>query len=138
MEVPAATEQFSDIIRQLKAEKIAYLHLIESRVINNIDIEKQESLDFAFDIWQNQTPILLAGGFKPDLSSAQTVDEEYKDCDVIVVFGRYFLSTPDLVYRLRHDIEANKYDRPSFYTPEQVEGYIDYPFSEQYLESTSA
>ncbi|KAK7423249.1 hypothetical protein QQZ08_009145 [Neonectria magnoliae] len=134
MEVAAAEKQFSFILRALKDLKIAYLHLVESRVINNMDTEKKEGLEFAFDIWQNQSPILVAGGFTAG-SAKKAVDEEYKDHDTLVVFGRYFVSTPDLVYRLRHNLEFNPYDRSTFYTPLQAEGYADYPFSKEYLES---
>ncbi|KAH7134446.1 hypothetical protein EDB81DRAFT_803913 [Dactylonectria macrodidyma] len=137
MEVEAAKEQFSDVIQRLKELNIAYLHLIESRVINHIDTEKTEGLEFAFDIWKNQSPILVAGGFKADIAKT-AVDEEYNDHDVLVVFGRYFVSTPDLVYRLRHNIEPNPYDRSTFYTPVQAEGYTDYPFSDEYLQSISS
>ncbi|KPM40548.1 Chanoclavine-I aldehyde reductase [Neonectria ditissima] len=137
MEVAAAEKQFSHVIGALKALKITYLHLIESRVINNIDTEKKEGLEFAFDIWQNQSPILVAGGFTAG-SANKTVDEEYKGHDTLVVYGRYFVSTPDLVYRLRHNLEFNPYDRSTFYTPLQAEGYTDYPFSKEYLESIDA
>ncbi|SPO06453.1 probable NADH:flavin oxidoreductase/12-oxophytodienoate reductase [Cephalotrichum gorgonifer] len=136
MEVAAATEQFSDVIRRLKQLRIAYLHLVESRVINSVDCEKEEGLEFAFDIWQNQTPILVAGGFTAERALA-AVDEEYKGHDTVVVFGRYFLSTPDLVYRVRHGLAPNAYDRATFYTPETREGYVDYPFSEEFLASVN-
>lgn len=136
MDVPVAEEQFSHIIQNLKPLRLAYLHLIESRVINNVDCEKVEGLEFAFKIWQNQSPILVAGGFNPE-KARKAVDEEYDD-DTLVVFGRYFVSTPDLVFRLQKGIALNEYDRSTFYTPIQSEGYIDYPFSEEFLQTVSA
>ncbi|KAG9252245.1 uncharacterized protein F5Z01DRAFT_238503 [Emericellopsis atlantica] len=136
MEVSAAEAQFSDLIRRLKTLKLAYLHLIESRVVNHMDCDKVEGLEFAFDIWQNQSPILIAGGLNKE-KAFKAVDKEYKDFDVVVVFGRYFLSTPDLVYRLKRGLEPNPYDRQTFYTPVQKEGYIDYPFSQEFLQEGS-
>ncbi|CAG9991799.1 unnamed protein product [Clonostachys byssicola] len=124
MEKSLATQQFPHIVRGLKELKLAYLHLIESRVTNWEDIEKVEGLEFAFDIWNNQSPILVAGGFGLD-TAKKAVDEEYKDTDTLIVFGRHFVSTPDLVFRLRHGLEANPYDRSTFYTPGQDKGYID-------------
>lgn len=136
MERGLATEQFSHIISELKPLSLAYLHLIESRVINNDDCEKEEGLEFAFDIWANQSPILVAGGFT-DESARNAVDSEYRDHDTLVVFGRHFLSTPDLVFRLKHGIAPNPYDRSTFYTPLQDRGYIDYEFSKEYEQSVT-
>lgn len=42
--------------------------------------------------------------------------------------GRYFISTPDLPKRIAIDAPFNKYDRSTFYTPDPVKGYTDYPF----------
>lgn len=134
MEVPRAEEQFSDVIRRLKELNIAYLHLVESRVINSVDCEKAEGLEFAFDIWNNQSPILVAGGLNYDRAK-KAVDEEYRGYDVLAVFGRFFISTPDLVYRLKHGLAPNAYDRETFYTPVLSKGYVDYPFSKEFLMS---
>ncbi|KAM0276014.1 hypothetical protein ACHAQH_007184 [Verticillium albo-atrum] len=133
MKMEDGTAQFSHLIRGLKEFKLAYLHLIESRVVNNVDCDKKEGLEFAFDIWQNQSPVLVAGGFTPE-SARRAVDEEYRGHDTVVVFGRRFISTPDLVFRLQRGIELNAYDRATFYTPEQTKGYTDYPFSKEFTE----
>lgn len=137
MDVPLAIQQFSDLISRLRALHISYLHLIESRVINNVDCEKQEGLEFAFDIWRNVSPVFVAGGFTPE-RARQAVDEEYKDSDVCVTFGRYFVSTPDLVFRVREGLQLNGYDRDTFYTPMTNKGYTDYPFSKEFLAMEAA
>ncbi|KAI1861990.1 uncharacterized protein JN550_010621 [Neoarthrinium moseri] len=126
--------QFSHLVRELKRYELAYLHIIESRVNNWTDVEKVEGVDFMLDIWGQQSPVLVAGGFTLD-SATKAVDEEYCQFDAAVVFGRYFVSTPDLVFRLRNCLDPNLYDRSTFYTPMKSEGYIDYPFSEAYLRS---
>lgn len=136
MEGSLAEEQFSHLIREMKPFRPAYLHLIESRVINNVDCEKVESLQFAYKIWQNQSPIVVAGGFNSE-RAMKAVDEEYSD-DTLVAFGRYFVSTPDLVFRIQRGLQPNKYDRATFYTPVQSKGYIDYPFSEEFLQTAAA
>ena len=125
--------QFSHLTRQLKKLKLAYLHLVESRVVNNIDCEKGEGLEPFLEIWGKQSPVLVAGGFTPE-SAKYAVDVEYKNNDVAVVFGRHYIANPDLPYRIRHGLELNKYDRSTFYTPEKVEGYLDCPFREKYLQ----
>ena len=65
-------------------------------------------------------------------SARRLVDEELKDRDVVVVFGRYFISTPDLVFRLEKGIDFSPYDRDTFYIPKSEKGYTDYPFSEDF------
>lgn len=52
------------------------------------------------------------------------------DADFIV-FGRHFISNPDLVDRLRNGWPLNPYDRSTFYGADPPEkGYNDYPFYE--------
>lgn len=123
--------QFTHFIKGLKDMKLAYLHLVESRVAGNADIESTEKNDVFIDLWGKTSPILIAGGFKPD-SAKRCVNEEYKDVDMAVVFGRYFISNPDLVYRLEHDIPLEQYDRDTFYKAKSKDGYLDYPYSEEF------
>ncbi|KAG9188363.1 NADPH2 dehydrogenase [Alternaria panax] len=119
---------FSYLAAQLKELQLGYLHIIESRVNNNVDCESTKSVDFLLDVWNNVTPVLIAGGNTPD-NAFEAADERYGALDIVFVFGRHFLSNPDLPYRLRNGVELNKYDRRTFYTPESPQGYIDYPFS---------
>ncbi|KEQ95910.1 hypothetical protein AUEXF2481DRAFT_46725 [Aureobasidium subglaciale EXF-2481] len=133
MKMDDPVSQFSHLITELRAFELSYLHLVESRIAGSTDCE-DESADankFAIDIWGNTSPILLAGGFKPD-SARKTVDEVYKDRDVVIMFGRYFISNPDLVYRIKSGIELTNYDRSSFYLTEDPHGYTDYAYCTEY------
>jgi NADPH2 dehydrogenase len=132
MDEPEPT--FKHLLEQLKPLKLAYLHLIEARIRGNDDADcgARKSVDWMVDVWANASPVLIAGGFTPE-SAKTAVDEQYKGYDVSIVFGRYFVANPDLVYRLQSGIELNKYERTYFYTPKITKGYIDYPFSQQYL-----
>jgi NADPH2 dehydrogenase len=124
--------QFADIINKANRLNLAYLHLIESRMSGGEDHEGGEGLDFAYKLWNG--PLLVAGGYK--LADAQRlVDEEYPDKDIVVIFGRYFIANPDLVYRFKEGLELSAYDRNTFYTSNSAVGYVDYPFSAEYLES---
>ncbi|ORY69023.1 uncharacterized protein BCR38DRAFT_482499 [Pseudomassariella vexata] len=123
--------QFSDVIRKLAKFNLAYLHLVESRIAGNADVEASDKLTFAFDLWNG--PLLVAGGFRPD-SARRLVDEEHPEKDIIVMFGRYFISTPDLPFRVQKGLDLNAYNRDTFYTPKEVVGYLDYPFSKEFLE----
>lgn len=44
----------------------------------------------------------------------------------LIAFGAYFISNPDLVYRLEHDAELTMPDRETFYGKGPV-GYTDWP-----------
>ncbi|KAH7068438.1 hypothetical protein BKA63DRAFT_114250 [Paraphoma chrysanthemicola] len=124
--------QFSDIIEKLNPLGLAYIHLVESRVSGNADVESFESLDPLLPLFDG--PVLIAGGFKPS-SARRLVDQDHKDRDVVVVFGRYFISTPDIVFRLKEGIDLNPYDRDTFYNAKEERGYLDQPFSKQWLDA---
>ncbi|KAF2828796.1 FMN-linked oxidoreductase [Ophiobolus disseminans] len=121
--------QFSDVVKKLNKLNLAYVHFVESRISGNADIESFDSLDPILAHYDG--PILVAGGFRPD-SAKREVDEDRKDRDVVVVFGRYFISTPDLVFRLQKGIELNPYDRDTFYNAKEERGYLDQPFSKEW------
>ncbi|KUJ15539.1 FMN-linked oxidoreductase [Mollisia scopiformis] len=124
--------QFTDVINKLSSIGIAYIHLIEPRIWGDVLVDTSiESLDFAFEAWKG--PILIAGGYTPEL--ARKVVEDHGDRDVLVTFGRPFIANPDLIYRVKKGLEFNHYDRPTFYTAQEPRGYIDYPFSSEYSAS---
>ena len=90
-----------------------------------------DRIDLLVNVWGRTSPILLAGGF--DAGSAQrAVDEEFGDFKVVVVFGRHFISNPDLVWRIRNDVELSKYDRGLFYNAKSPRGYVDCDFCEEW------
>ncbi|KAK2029180.1 FMN-linked oxidoreductase [Colletotrichum zoysiae] len=124
--------QFSDVISKAKTLGLGYIHLIEPRVFNNEDLEHnvQEKLDFAIDLWDG--PILLAGGYRPD-NVQQVLDGAYPNKDIMIMFGRSFVANPDLVFRVKNSLSLNGYDRSTFYAIKSPVGYLDYPFSEQFL-----
>ncbi|KAK9416634.1 putative NADH:flavin oxidoreductase/NADH oxidase family protein-like protein [Seiridium unicorne] len=125
--------QFADVIKKAAQSKLAYLHLVESRISGSDDYEGSEKLDFAYKLWNG--PLLVAGGYQM-ADARELVDKEYPDKDIVVIFGRYFVSNPDLVYRIREGLALNNYERGTFYTTSAV-GYVDYPFSVEYLASGS-
>jgi NADPH2 dehydrogenase len=129
---------FKYLLDELKPLGLAYLHLIEARITGNDDSEcgGLKTVRWMVEQWANATPIMLAGGFLPE-SAKQTVDETYKDYDIMIAFGRYFVPNPDLVFRIKESVPLVKYDRSVFYTPKTPVGYIDYPHSQQYLEAAA-
>jgi len=123
--------QFTYFTSQLKKLNLAYIHVVESRINGSTDTDAIEKVDFLIDVWGNTSPVFVAGGFTPD-SAYRAVDEEYKDRDIGIVFGRYFISNPDLVYRVKEKIDLTKYDRNKFYNKKQELGYTDWAFSKEF------
>lgn len=123
---------FAYLVTELKKLKLAYLHLVESRIAgaNDATAEDSEKLDFLVDIWSTTSPVLIAGGFNPD--TAPEAIKEYADSDVAIVFGRYFTSNPDLVFRIKNGVKLTPYSRSKFYTAKEPHGYTDYPFCEEF------
>ncbi|KAJ5662160.1 uncharacterized protein N7477_009776 [Penicillium maclennaniae] len=46
--------------------------------------------------------------------SAETCRKNYPDKNIVVIFGRYFISNPDLVYRMKEGLELSVYHRDTF------------------------
>jgi NADPH2 dehydrogenase len=124
--------QFSYLVGELKKLGLAYLHLTEPRIDGQNIVETTESIRFLVEIWGKTSPVLIAGGYTAE-SAREAVDKEYEGYEVVIVFGRLFISNPDLVYRIEKGIELQPYNRDTFYTAKKAEGYTDYPFSEQFL-----
>ncbi|KAL6692442.1 hypothetical protein J3F84DRAFT_402279 [Trichoderma pleuroticola] len=129
--------QFSNLINKAKELDLAYIHLIEPRVVNNFDQEHpiDDNLDFAIDLWDK--PILLAGGYRPD-NVLKAINEIYSKRDIMVMFGRQFVANPDLIFRIKNELPLNQYQRSTFYTPKNPIGYLDYPFSNEFLAAAEA
>ncbi|CAL5229665.1 g13030 [Coccomyxa viridis] len=116
------------LVKELAKLKLLYLHCIEPRSsTGHVDVEPppdQTLLPFR-KAWPGA--FLAAGGFTKPLG-----DEAIKDGAVdLVVFGRWWLANPDLPERFVEGAALNKYDRKTFYSPDPVKGYTDYPFLDQ-------
>jgi NADPH2 dehydrogenase len=122
--------QFTDVIKKASQSDIAYLHLVESRTSGATDSDAQDRLDFAYDLWNG--PLLVAGGYTP-LEAQKLVDESYPEKDIIVIFGRFFISNPDLIFRVKEGLKLSPYNRETFYALQSAVGYVDYPLSKEYL-----
>ena len=122
--------QFSDVIGKAGQLKLAYLHLVESRVSGSDDYGASERLDFAYKLWSG--PLLVACAYTI-AHRRRLVNEEHPDKQIVVVFGRSFVANPDLVYRVQEGLELNVPERKTFYIKKSPMGYVDYSFSAEYL-----
>lgn len=89
------------------------------------DIGDAETYVFPDPSTERPTLVLTAGGF-----DGQNTKSHIERTGDVVALGRYFISNPDLPYRIKHDIPLTKYNRETFYT-HGGEGLIDYPFADE-------
>ncbi len=114
---------FGYVAEQMNRFDLAYLHVIEPRIMG-IELIRDEEPVAAKHIRQIfRGPMIAAGGFTRETAEAIL---HKRDAD-LVAFGRYFISNPDLPHRFRIGAPLAPYDRDSFYGGDH-RGYTDYRF----------
>ena len=114
---------FAYLVARLNEMSLAYLHIIEPRVRGNVVVAEGQAAIAAEQLRAIFTGrIIAAGGFEP--ASAEAIIQQ--GTADLVAFGRYFVSNPDLVDRIRNQSPLSAYDRDTFYTFD-AHGYVDYP-----------
>ncbi|PON22138.1 NADH:flavin oxidoreductase/NADH oxidase [Trichoderma gamsii] len=137
MRMAHSLPQFGRLAQELRLLKLAYVHLVESRLESDAHIEATNQLDFFFEAYQDASPVIVAGGYGPT-SAAEAVDSKYSNHDVLIAFGRPYISNPDLPFRIKENLPLMPYDHDVFYTPKTPKGYIDYDFSAEFQASSAA
>ncbi|CAI6012812.1 unnamed protein product [Closterium sp. NIES-65] len=155
---PVAT--YVGLVERLNGLGLAYVHFIEARVRGNDDMEVEkevsgceegreqgnDDLDVDKEVRGEEElpccegsetlepfrkafkgPFIAAGGFKRE-SGMAAIESGAAD---LITYGRLFLANPDLPRRFELNAPLNAYDRITFFIPDQVKGYIDYPFLEE-------
>jgi N-ethylmaleimide reductase len=122
---PART--FGYVADQLNRFGLAYLHVIEPRIVGaEAPVEGRPAVAAAQIRRIFKGPIIAAGGF--DREGAERI-VDHGDAD-LVAFGRYFSSNPDLPERLRRNLPLTPYDRDTFWGGDH-RGYNDFlPYQE--------
>jgi N-ethylmaleimide reductase len=113
---------FPYVVRALASVGLAYLHVIEPRVVGNVSDDEKPPVASGSLRSLFRGPVIAAGGF--DGAGADAILTK-GDAD-LVAFGRHFLANPDLPERLRRSLPLNPYDRDTFYYG-GAKGYADYP-----------
>ena len=110
--------QFAELVQKLSDLGLVYLHQLDHSAMGApaVPAASKQQLRSLF----KQTYI-AAGGF--DATSAEAVLAS--GTADLVAFGRPFLTTPDLVARMKQGAAANEPDMSTFYTPGE-KGYTDY------------
>jgi N-ethylmaleimide reductase len=116
---------FTYVLRQLSDRGIAFVDLIEPR--SSAAGMQDESLDGRPDAAQLfrdafKGVLFSSGGYSPMLASEAVASGKVD----ATVFGRLFISNPDLPKRIASGDALNRYDRSTFYGGSE-KGYTDYP-----------
>jgi len=118
---PEAT--FGYFAARLNERRIAYLHVIEPRIMGTETLDEQAApVASSFLRGKFAGPIIAAGGF--DRAGAEAIIGS-GDAD-LVAFGRWFSSNPDLPERLKHDLPLTPYERDAFWGGDRHH-YTDFP-----------
>lgn len=137
-EEPLIVAQYAHIIGELEergkeGRRLAYIHLVEPRVVNYILPEgdggcNEVSNEFIFSIWNGK--VIRAGdlALHPEVATRMTEND-----NTLLAYGRFWISNPDFVVRLKEGLPLNKYNRDEFYTSTDT-GYTDYPCYKEALE----
>lgn len=108
-----------------EAEKVAFLN---SWGMADMDLSPFRAIF-------GSTPFFSAGGWN-DTNSWGVLESGKYDA---LLYGRYFISNPDLPKRLKEGISLAPYDRSRFYGPfeDNSEGYTSYPMADAETRSRS-
>ncbi len=125
-------QTFGYIAEQLNRYGLAYLHIIEPRIVGaEAPVDGKPPVAAAQIRKLFKGAIIVAGGF--DREGAQHIVDG-GDAD-LVAFGRHFSANPDLPERLRRNLPLTPYDRDTFWGGTGV-GYTDFhPYEEAEAEA---
>jgi N-ethylmaleimide reductase len=115
---------FNYVLSELSKRQIAYAHIIEPRSSSaGAQDSNILSAPNTCDLFRKSFSgsVISAGGYTRE-DAIKVVESGKADA---VAFGRLFISNPDLVRRLKDNLELNNYDRSSFYGGTE-KGYTDY------------
>ncbi|XP_058778470.1 12-oxophytodienoate reductase 1-like [Vicia villosa] len=113
------------MVNALNKYGILYCQMVEPRM-ESVD-EKTKSVDSLVPMRKAFNGTFMVTGGYGRRDGINVIAENKAD---LVAYGRLFISNPDLPKRFSVDAPLNMYERETFYTPDSVVGYTDYPFLE--------
>jgi N-ethylmaleimide reductase len=116
-----ARNTFTYIIQKLNDYHLAYLHLSEQMKPEERIANPEKSFVKYYRSLYRGT-LLSCGGHSAE-SAQRMLEQEHAD---LIVFGRPFISNPDLVERMRIKVPLTSPDNATFYHG-GAKGYTDYP-----------
>ena len=111
-------ETYTLLAQKLSDIGLVYIHVVDHSSLGAPEVKP--SVKIAIRKNFNGT-LILAGGYDA-VKAEEDLKEKKGD---LVAFGRYFISNPDLVHKLKLGSHLQKADTATFYTPGE-KGYTDY------------
>ncbi|KAG0470960.1 hypothetical protein HPP92_015506 [Vanilla planifolia] len=102
---------------------IVYCHMVEPRMAT-VGEKAQTPYSLLPMRRAFKGTFMVAGGYDREEGN-EVIGSGYAD---LVAYGRLFLANPDLPRRFELNAPLNDYKRETFYVPDPVVGYTDYPF----------
>lgn len=125
-------EELEKRAQKSKAGRLAYIHIFDLHKVKKTEPDGTQTTSFntwashfVREIWQGT---LIRTG---DYELKNAIETVNADDNVVIGFGRKFLSNPDLVTRLKTGASFTPVDYPTLYAPGSStpeKGYTDYPF----------
>lgn len=116
--------QFAYLAENLKKLEIAYIHMVDQRNAFGAPDFKTNILSTLKNHFEGT---VITGGNVQTEDDATAVIKRGAD---LAYAGRAFISNPDLVYRMKNNLDLNDLKPDYLYTP-GAEGYTDYVFAEK-------
>lgn len=111
------------LISELNKMNLVYLHLTEPRFTNQGAEGVKETMENALLFSKAFNGVVMSSGGYTKESGMEAIKTGAAD---LISYGRLFISNPDLPLRFALGAKLNRYDRSTFYTHDQVKGYLDY------------
>ncbi|KAL2513360.1 12-oxophytodienoate reductase 2 [Abeliophyllum distichum] len=105
---------------------LLYCHMVEPRM--RTVLEKMECTHSLLPMRKAFKGTFIAAGGYDREDGNKALAENRAD---LIAYGRFFLANPDLPRRFALNAPLNPYNRATFYVPDPVTGYTDYPFLEE-------
>lgn len=113
---------YAYLFAELEKLRLAYIHLEEPfDPAENLPDNYAPEVLTHYHQYYNGT-IIANNGLTKVSANQKILDNQAQ----LAAFGRWYISNPDLVYRLEHDLEIAQPDENTFYT-KGAKGYTDYP-----------
>ncbi|OHX63933.1 alkene reductase [Flammeovirga pacifica] len=112
-------EQYKELIKALNSIGLTYIHVVDHEGMGAPKVPDSIKEDIRLGFKNTY----IASGNMTKRKGEVTLEANEGD---LIAFGRPYISNPDLVHRLKNDIELAAPDFDTFYTPGE-KGYTDYP-----------
>lgn len=110
---------FGYVVQELNKYNLAYLHIIECMSEGDVPNYSKAPLSYFRSLYKGT--LMTNSGYTLEKANAVLAEGQAD----MVAFGKYFISNPDLVARLKNGLALTPYDPNTFYGGTE-KGYTDY------------